>query len=136
MLFRLFSNVVEFIIIQCIEWNNNKWPMNGSNDGSHIWCACSLTLVHWARLSDGPLPFHCSLWATALVKQKLSGQLALPSTIWNSYSLVMPITEKFQVLKFTFRESIYHLMRHPAARLQDNNVDHKKVFGRNLIVLF
>lgn len=46
------------------------------------------------------------------------GPLALPFAIWNFYSMVIPITNKFQVLIVTFWKSIYHLQRCPMIHLR------------------
>lgn len=96
--------------MQYIEWSNNDgWLMDGSNDRSHVWRSCSLILGHKARLLDGSLLFTVLL-GQSCHQAMLPGQLDLPWTICFSFSLVMPITEKFQVLNFTFRESVYHLI--------------------------
>lgn len=130
----LLSNVVEFTIIQYIEWNSNTCLMEQMMD---LIFDVHVVVLLWPRSQTFRWALTFSLFSVGHNSRQamLSGQLVLPRTIWSSYSLVMLITEKFEVLSVTFRESIYHLMRHPAAHLQDN-VDHKKVFRRFLIVLF
>lgn len=88
-------------------------------------------LNHWARLSNWAFTFSLFSVDHSSRQAMLPGQLALAYTIWKSYSPVMPIIEKFQVLNFTFRESLCHLMRHPAVHLQGDVVI-KKCLGRIL----